>query len=271
MVGFASAFAATMPWNVVIEPRAEVAGRAVENVQSVAADGVTTRGWLVRAAPDSQRCVVLAAGIRGNRLAMLRRAEWYLANGWSALSIDLRGTGESDPARISMGWHEARDLAAWHDLARGRGFTVVGVHGQSLGAAAVVYGAVRSTTPPRWDFAVLEACYRDIDNAMTARLPWIPFPRLLLWPFECCADWLTAANASDLRPVDAIRGLAAPTLFVCGADDRIVGPNATADLFAASPARDKRIIEIAGAGHVDLWPAGGDSLRAAIAAFLASR
>ncbi|MBL8750841.1 MAG: alpha/beta hydrolase [Planctomycetes bacterium] len=269
LAGLVAALVVTRPWNVRVDARATIAGCPVEAVSVLAADGVTGRGWLVRAAGAAKRCVVLAAGIRGNRLAMLPRAEWYLSSGWSVLLVDLRGTGASDPAAVSMGWNESLDLAAWCAFARTNGFAKVGAHGVSLGAAAVVYGAVRGSPPPAWDFAVLEACYRDIDGAIAGRLPWLPFAEWCTLPMAWFAGLATGARAADLWPVDAIGRLVCPTLFVCGTADREVGDRAAADLFSRSGSAAKELVEIPGAGHVDLWNVAGNTLRRALAAFLA--
>lgn len=234
-----------------------------------ASDGVSGRGWLVRASDASTDVIVLAAGIRGNRLAMLERGVWYLAHGWSVLLVDLRGTGASAPTRIAMGWHEALDLTAWHVLAATRGFRRIGVHGQSLGAAAAVFTAVRSKPAPAWHFVVLESCYRDIDSALVARLAW--FPRRMLWPLVISAEWLLSLDAQKLVPVRAIAQLGAPTLLACGSDDAKVGPHALDDLFAASAAAGKERVEVTGAGHVDLWHSAADLLPRRLAAFLAER
>ncbi len=267
--GLAAAWLMTRGHPVAFAARAELGGRAVEAVATTTVDGLTVRGWLVSTAAASSRCVLLAAGIRGNRLAMQTRAEWYLANGWSALLVDLRGTGESDSARVSMGWHEALDLLAWHAFLRQRGFTAIGAHGQSLGAAAITFTAVRSDRAPVWHFVVLESCYRDAEVALRARLPGVP--RFLLWPLEVSCAWLMQVDPAKLRPLAAIHSLNAPTLLACGTIDEKVGPDALALLLAASPARDKRRVDIAGAGHVDLWRAGGDTLPRALGEFLAGR
>jgi len=258
LTGFAAAWLATRPHPSEVPDRRELAGHTIESVATAASDGVTTRAWLVDAS-RGHRCVVLAAGIRGNRTAMTSRAEWYLAHGWSTLLVDLRGTGESAPERISMGYHEARDLVAWHTFLRGRGYAAIGAHGQSLGAAAAVYTAVQPQ-PPAWQFVVLEACYRDIDAALTARVPWLP--ACTLWPLSICAEWLVGVPARELAPLRAIAHLDAPTLIACGAIDRKVGPDAARLLFEASPARDKRHLDVAGVGHVDLWRTGSDLPRA---------
>lgn len=251
---------------MAVAPLASIAGRTVEAVSTKARDGVDLSGWLVRADTGSTRCVVLAAGIRANRQAMVARASWHLQRGWSTLLVDLRGTGESAPVRITMGWHEALDLIAWAAFARAHGFDEVGVHGQSLGAAAAVYTAVRGDA--QWQFALLESCYVDIHEALTARLPFLP--AFLLWPLVACSQVLIDANAADLVPERAIAALRAPTLLLQGQRDSKVGERALERLFAASGAARKATCLVPRAGHDDLW-GHGDRAQAAIAAFLLAR
>lgn len=262
-LGLLTVIVATAPVNAPIPPRTQLHGRPVEDVTTTTADGVAVRGWLVRATATEIGCVVLAPGVRGNRLAMIDRAAWHLDHGWSVLLVDLRGNGASAPARITMGFAEARDLVAWHAFLRSRGFARVGVHGVSLGAAAIAFAG---DTP--WDFAVLESCYRDLDAALAARLPWVPLPTIAFWPVRRWADWLLALPWHRLRPVDAIASLRCPTLLLCGADDEKVGPDALAALLAACAAERKRAVPIPGAVHEDLWLRDRDRCAAALADFL---
>lgn len=267
LAGLLAAHLATRPHARPVAERRQLGGFPIESVATTTADGKVVRGWLARIAPESRRCVVLAAGIRGNRTAMVERAEWYLAHGWSTLLVDLRGTGESAPERIAMGWHEALDLCAWYAFLQQRGCTANAVHGQSLGAAAAVFSAVRGIPAPEWQFVVLESCYADVRAALAARLPWLPGP--LLWPMVACSEWLLDLDVDDLDAVAAIRGLRVPTLLACGAADRLVGPGALARLTAASGAAEKLAVELPGLGHADLWQA--QAFRAALAAFVAAR
>lgn len=260
--GFVGGHLATRGRPAAMPARVDLAGHAIEAVATTTADGLTVRGWLVRAFPDSRDCAVLATGIRGNRTSVLAGAEWYLARGWSALVVDLRATGESDGGRVSMGWHEAADLRAWYALLRERGFTRLCAHGQSLGAAAIAY----SDLP--WDLMVLESCYVDIDEALRARLPWVPVPGLLLWPLRRSAEWWSDTSAAMLRPGEALVKRRLPTLFLCGAADTKVGNDGTQRLAAACAAADERVVLIAGAGHEDLLAADRAAVLAALAAFV---
>lgn len=265
--GLLGAHLLTRAWPRAVPARSAIGGAALEAVATTTADGVAVRGWLVRGTPSSERCVVLASGVRGSRIYMEARAAWYVEHGWSALLVDLRGTGESTPTRISMGWNEALDLVAWHAFLGTRGYRDIAVHGQSLGAAAAVYSVVRGEAAPRWHFVVLEACYRDIRSALAARLPAVPEP--LLWPMLVCSELLLGVDADDLDPLRHVSAVKAPTLFVCGTADRSVGPSAADALFAASGAARKERCDLPGIAHVDLWSAGGGALPRALASFLA--
>ena len=266
--GFAAAHFATRARPAAIQPLSSWQGHRVEPVQAIAEDGVVCHGWLVAPA-GAEECAVLAAGIGGHRLGMLARSEFWLRRGTATLLVDLRGTGETKAARLSMGYHEALDLAAWHAFARTRGFRRVGVHGVSLGAAAAIYTAVRPAVAPAWAFAVLEASYVDIRSALCARLPWLP--AVALWPMVASAEWLLAVDADDLSPERAIRNLTAPTLLVVGDQDRKVGPDANARLRAASGASLVREHVVPGAAHVDLWSRDAAGIAAAIEVLLRAR
>ena len=263
-VGFAAAVIATAPRPASI-PSVPDSLAGGETVTTRSSDGVTLHGWFV-AGRDAATCVVLAAGIRGNRTAMVSRAVFHRERGASVLLVDLRGTGTSDPERIGLGYHEALDLVAWHAFLRARNVTAIGVHGQSLGAAAAVYTAVRGA--PEWQFVVLEACYADVREALAARVPFVP--PFLLWPMVCSAEWLLGVDADELVPERAIAALRAPTLVVQGERDEKVGPRAHERLFAASPAAHKATCVVPKVGHVDLWGQGG-RVQAAITAFLMPR
>lgn len=260
--GFLGAGLMVRPWTTAIPPLAELDGHPVEDVATTTSDGVTVRGWFVRGR-DTATCVVLAAGIHGNRQSMRSRASFHLARGVSVLLVDLRGTGASDAVPITMGWNEALDLCAWHAFLRARGVAAIGVHGQSLGAAAAVYTATRGA--PDWAFVVLESCYADIREALAARLPFVP--SFLLWPLESGAGYWLDADAADLVPVRAITALRAPTLLAQGELDTKVGPRAIERLFAASAAVRKARCCVPDVAHHDLWPCNG-LLQQAITAFL---
>ncbi|MFN3244160.1 MAG: alpha/beta hydrolase [Planctomycetota bacterium] len=268
LVGAAGYFAATRPNPRPIQPLQQLAGHAVAVHSVQAVDGVTSRAWWIPAG-DARRAVVLCAGIRGDRQRMLGRARFYLERGWSTLLVDLRGTGESERVRISMGWHEALDLLAWRQWLLQRGVEQVGVHGQSLGAAAAAFTALRDRDAARWHFLVLEACYTNLAEAAAARARGVP--QACYWPMLWLAEWLLDLDVEAMDAVAALRQQPAPTLLLCGDRDRKVGRDGLRRLFEASAAADKVRYEVPGIAHRDLWRGGGEAVRVVVDRFLARR
>lgn len=258
---------AMAPYPAPIERTDAFAPRVPEEVRFEAADEVATRGWLVVA--DPRRCVILLAGIRGNRTTNVERARFWLQRGWSVLLLDLRGTGASDESPITFGWKERLDVeAAWDGLVK-RGFEAIAVHAISLGAAATCY-AVRDGLSPHPSFVVLEQLYGDAREALSARLSFVPLPTLLLWPLVAAAEHRLGVAAEVLRPVDGLTALYAPVLLLQGRDDTKVGANSGEDLLQAAAVRPKfkRLVWLEGVGHVDLWRHARQPCESALTEFI---
>ncbi|MEZ5989740.1 MAG: hypothetical protein R3F30_11565 [Planctomycetota bacterium] len=218
------------PRNRAVAERSEIAGHPVEKVKLRAKDKVEVSTWWVPV--DREHAVILVAGIGMSREANLPAAEFYANRGWSVLMPDLRGTGESSPERITFGWYEARDIAACREFLTGRGFSTIGVHGRSLGAAAALYEASSDGVPA---FLVLESPYSDIRLALAQRLPRVPMPELSFFPVRVLASIMLGVHAGDLRPVDVIRRCATPTLLLGGQLDRETMPSELEAMLQACP------------------------------------
>jgi fermentation-respiration switch protein FrsA (DUF1100 family) len=81
------------------------------------------------------------------------------------------------------------------------------------------------------------------------------------------AQWRTGADLDSLRPVDAVRNLARPALFVHGTADEQVPVSDTEELFAAA-AGPKQILRADGAAHGDTIASSSPEYRQVIVEFL---
>jgi len=253
-VGAGTAYLATRPAPGHVPAREMIGGRAVLELSVSAADGVHSFAWFVDAGGD--RCAVLLSGIHGDRRASLPRADFWLSRGWSVLLPDLRGTGESDAQPISFGWNERLDVEAWVEYLRERGLKKIALHGQSLGAAAAVYAAADGA---QVELLVLDACYDNLRNALSRRLPWIPLPRVLFFPVRVFTQLRLGVSPELMQPVKCLARIRAPVFLASGSDDQKVGREAATALFEACAAERKILHWVAGAGHEELWlrdPAG---------------
>ena len=99
----------TQPKFVPKIPR--LVGNEITYLQLNASDKTTVNVSLIQG-KSKEKCVIILAGIKGNRINCYNHAKLYLKAGYSVLLPDLRGTGESKGDIISFGWNEQKDLIA---------------------------------------------------------------------------------------------------------------------------------------------------------------
>ena len=211
--------------------------------------GAPVAGWFMPG--RGKGAILLLHGIRSDRRQMLDRARFLGASGYSVLLIDLPGHGASKAREITFGLREADGVQAalgyLREQSPGQRLGVIGV---SLGAASFML----CTTCPQVDAAVLESMYPTIEEAVEDRLRQragvlaVPLSKLLLWqlPLRLHID------PQQLRPVEAMAGLAMPVLVAAGDQDRHTTIDETRRIFAAAP-QPKFLWEVPGAAHVDLY------------------
>lgn len=246
---------------------------SVEDVSFRTVDGLLLRGWFVAVSKD--RAAVLVHGKDGNRLHndhTARVARWLRDAGYSLLLFDLRGHGESEGERFSLGQHERKDVAAAIDHLVGRGFAPgrIVVVGESMGAGVAVQAVALR---PDVAAVVADSGYADgraiVDEAgpLETGLP----------------DWYTAAIVLaakilfglDTEAVDPERIVRAHPerafLFIhCDGDD-VVGPHHARRLRDASANPDTRLWLAERCGHVGASDRYPDEYRSRLITFVEAR
>jgi pimeloyl-ACP methyl ester carboxylesterase len=241
-----------------------------ETVSFRTSDGLTLRGWFVPVSKD--RAAVLVHGKDANRFSSdhtLRVARWLRDAGYSLLLFDLRGHGESEGQRFSLGQHERMDVAAAVDLLVARGFQQgrIVLVGESMGAAVAIQAVALR---PEVAAVVADSAYANgraiVDEAgpLETGLP----------------DWYTAlvvlaAKALyelDVNAVDPSAVVHAHPerafLFIHCDGDGVVRPHHARDLQGASGNPDTRLWMASGCGHVGASARYGDEYRSRLIAFV---
>jgi len=225
---------------------ADLNGHAVEFASP---SGATIRGWLIDGKAGSG-AIVLMHGLRANRLSMLERARFLSKAGYAVLLFDFQAHGESTGRHITFGYLESLDAqAAVNFLHRAAPSEKIGLIGVSMG------GAAASLASPKLEASalVLEMVYPTINEAISNRLSM----RLGKW-----ASFLTpllslqlkprlGVDAQALRPIDKVKDITAPKLFIAGAEDRHTTLDESVRLFDAAR-EPKQFWIVSGAKHQDL-------------------
>ena len=226
------------------------AGLGAVDVAFASGSGSQLRGWYV---PGRRGvgAILLLHGVHANRLAMLPRARFLHALGYSVLLPDLRAHGESTGDHTTFGALESRDARAaaclLRTLAPNERIAAIGV---SLGGAATLLGSA----PLPVDALVLESVYPSIDRAARNRLhTWLgPIGSLIAPVLVRGLEPAVGVRRDELRPIDRIAEVRVPVLMLAGSADRYTPMDESKALFARVAA-PKEFWAVDGADHVDLY------------------
>lgn len=227
----------------------QISGEKVRRVKFKARDGVKLSAWLL-ANPKTDKAIVLLSGIRSNREAQIRRAQYYLNRGYTVLMPDLRGTGKSEGKFISFGWHERKDLQAAVFFLRKRGYSKVSAHGQSLGAATIAYAHKEFQG---FEFIIMESCYDNINHAFRHRMDKFLVPRIFYAGVFFFVERKIKATQFSLRPERFVKSFSAPTLFMAGDSEEVLPLPESQKIYKFCTSKFKRFVIFQGADHEDLY------------------
>lgn len=245
------------------EDPATLAGRPVEPVTITAEDGVDVSAWYVKG--DSDRGVVLLAGIDSNRNSCRGRGEFYLEQGYSVLLPDLRGSGKSREGLVTIGWQERKDLVACYDFLKQRGCAHIGADGISLGAATICFAMPEL---PDLSFAIVESSYDTLVNAVRNRLAMFHTPHFIAYPYYAGFAMFAGVPPWRMRPVDYVGRTSTPTLVLAGDSEVEIPVHETQSIFDRCTAPLKRLHFFKGAGHWNFLHNYPEEYKQVVLAFL---
>ncbi|HEY6407603.1 MAG TPA: alpha/beta hydrolase [Ktedonobacteraceae bacterium] len=239
-------------------------------------DHVQLRGWLIPGVlPNgkltTQRTIIFVHGTRTNRAdkitGLLNLSGAIAKNGFAVLAFDMRGTGESPPAPLSLGYFEQRDVLGAVDFLRSGPLPypalgrprVIGGWGVSLGAAMLITATAQE---PAIRAIVSDCAFADIIPILEREVPKGGHLPPLFTPGTFLAS--RALYGIDFyadRPVDYVAQVAPrPILFIHGAADKYIPP-ANMDTLAAAarsaPNANVQTWSVPGADHAQSFNTEG--------------
>jgi fermentation-respiration switch protein FrsA (DUF1100 family) len=177
----------------------------------------------------------------------------FYNRGFNILCIEHRNHGRSGGNHTSYGYYEKYDLQAWIDwlFQRDGVSNVVGVHGESMGAAVAILSAA---IDKRIAFIIADCPYARIADEFAYRLKVeYHLPR---FPFIPLASLLCKLRAgfsfNDAAPLDVIPDINLPIFFIHGANDNYIPPWHSRVMFEEK-ADSKKLWLVPGAAHADSW------------------
>ncbi|HVE13681.1 MAG TPA: alpha/beta hydrolase [Elusimicrobiota bacterium] len=213
-------------------------------------DGPKLKGWLIPAARETDRTVMLVHGWGDNKGDVLERFHW-LRESFNLFLFDSRAHGESGGPLSTIGHLEAVDVdAALACLRAERPAWAerLGFCGYSMGASMAVHAMARDLGVR---CAVLESPFRSF-NDVVARFAWNHYrlPRFpLVYMILAVIRLRLGTDPEPSSPIYHVARLAPrPVLFIAGSEDRLM-PEADVRALHAAAGEPKELWVIAGARH----------------------
>jgi uncharacterized protein len=213
-------------------------------------EGVILEAWDIPRA-ERRGVVVLFHGYADRKSSVLAEARAFHLLGWETVLVDFRGSGGSSGNVTSIGFHEARDVAAALRAVRAKrpGETLV-LWGVSMGGAASLRAAGPLGEPV--DALIVEAPFSTMRSAVVNRFRTYGVPTFgLVDIFMFWGGRQQGFDAFAHNPVDYAKAVKTPTLFLLGADDkRVLQPEGWAVFNALAGEKKFELFE--GLGHQSL-------------------
>lgn len=235
-------------------PAPTLAGVPGEDVFLTTPDGTRIHGWWHDAGPGAP-VVLHLHGNAGNIGGRTPIAAGFLRHGLSVFMLDYRGYGLSGGKPVEEGVYEdARTALDWLQGRPDAGPVVL--HGVSLGGAVAARVAWER---PEVAGLILESTFTSLEAMAAVAYPFLP-------------SFLRGRLTGQFDTLSLVPGLRMPILVIHGAADTLIPVEMGRTLHRAAAERTDAPpagwLEVAGAGHNDVFMAGGEEYVRRKAAFV---
>lgn len=197
-------------------------------------------GTYIKNSKATKNTVILVHDLGGSRWSVLKYADMYLDRGFNVLIYDSRDHGYSGGTNVTYGYYEKYDLDRWVNwlYSRNKG-GIIGVHGESLGAATALLHSELNESKKKVSFYVSDSSYSDLTEFLNLRLRQdlkvknSLSAKVLLFYIDKVNKLRNQFYLHESSPINAIKDVTTPILFIHGDNDTYVPKSMTEALYAA--------------------------------------
>ncbi|BBF42303.1 hydrolases of the alpha/beta superfamily [Lachnospiraceae bacterium KM106-2] len=215
-------------------------------------DGYELHCTYIPAASDQQKVIIVTHGHTYSKWGSVKYLMLFRDLGYHAIIYDDRGHGDNQPAPITMGYKEQKDLmCVIEDTRRRFGENCyIGLHGESMGSAISLQ--VLASHPPI-HFVVSDCGYSDLIffTKMFAHVNY-HIPGLLIDLASILSRLLYGYWLSQVSPISTLSDNKIPICFIHGASDTFIDPCNAVRMYQAD-AGYKELHIFPNAGHAESY------------------
>ena len=246
----------------------EELGLPYEKIDVSLDDGMKLHSWLIKSQQPTKGTILYLHGVADSMIDGLRFAKLVHDRNYNVFLYDARRHGKSDGRFCTYGYYEKFDVSRIIDYLSTRKDVQlgnIGLFGTSMGAAVSLQAAAIdkriSAVVSENSFATLRTIFDDYQRRMI-QLPFHFLRNIVILRSEIMAHF----KASDVSPLDSVRNISVPILFIYAENDRHIKYTYSLMLYenAAGP---KDVYPIPQATHMDTWHVGGKAYESRVMDF----
>lgn len=232
--------------------------------------GDTLCGHYLEAAEKSNIFVLCSHGYRNRGKGEFRFiSKFYHENGYNILLVDHTASGESGGRNITFGHQESADLLLWVEFLKkqfGEDIEII-LHGISMGAASVLLLSGNFKLPENVKFAIADCSFSSVTEQFRSVLKSAHVPPQPLFPTVSLINRIRHGfSLSSVSPIEAVKNIKIPVLFVHGKNDGFVPTHMTEEMYALFSGK-KDILLVEKAGHAQSYQKASEAYETKIKEF----
>ena len=215
-------------------------------------DGLQLKGYYIKSKEEKHRTMVFVHGITVSHICSIKYIDIFLKNNWNVLIYDQRRHGKSEGSYSTYGYYEKEDLDLWINwvIYKKSKDEIIGIHGESMGAATVIqYAAISKYVK----FIIADCGFSDLYELLRRKVKE-DFNGLLS-PVLFLSNLKSRIRAKfDFRwasPINVAKNSELPMMFIHGNKDTFVPWDMSVDMYNAKTRGIKRLYIAEGAAHAE--------------------
>lgn len=229
-------------------------GMVYEKVSVITEDSLKLYGWYIPG--ENGATIMIAHGSPGGRQDGLYEAAFLNEGGYGVLLGSFRAHDECEGELISFGYHEQKDITAWHQYLLERDDIDpkrIGIFGESMGGGT---GILYAAGDPGIAALATGSGFALTQEVIEKFIQFELDPPEWITPILASFIKFWAQREADFRTEDldteaVIAKISpVPILIIHGGEDDKIGPQSGLQLFGAA-AEPKELLWIPEAGHVN--------------------
>ena len=233
-------------------------------------------GTYIKNPKASKDTIILVHGLGGSRWSVFKYADIYLDRGFNILIYDSRNHGDSGGKDVTYGYFEKYDLDRWVNwlYTKNKG-GIIGVHGESMGAATALLHSESNETKKRVSFYISDSSYSDLEELFRIKLKedfnikTKLAANVLMFYSDKVNKFRNQFYFKEASPINIIQQVSTPILFIHGVSDTFI-PKAMSEELYNKKSSSKELYIAENSNHVQAYINNQEEYKEKIYKFLDS-